>query len=118
MSASRPTRSRPATSRRRRPGPRRPTCFRLPPVHTACRTAGASGAARWWTPSWRRAGPGCGGFGDDDERGGRRTVSTITDHLVSLGAESAPSYNHDPLAGYSALSAAFGVALVGALAAT
>jgi hypothetical protein len=44
-------------------------------------------------------------------------VASTTDLPGSLGADYAPDDDHRPLAGYSALSTAFGVALVGALAA-
>jgi len=45
-------------------------------------------------------------------------VSTATDLPGELGADYAPADEHRPLAGYSAISAGFGVALAGAVTAT
>jgi hypothetical protein len=45
-------------------------------------------------------------------------VASTTDLPGSLGTDSAPDDDHRPLAGYTALSSTFGVALVGALAFT
>jgi hypothetical protein len=45
-------------------------------------------------------------------------VASTTDLPGSLGTDYAPDDDHRPLAGYTALSSTFGVALVGALAST